>query len=154
MALNQIVVAEHETGASMESIAGTFELSQEAAREHLSAQFQRDPHPGPRPLPDEGTTELQVPSCCHDPICPRAEITLLLTPDQPMEQRVDALASATARSCSGLNDDQLRSCFSHSFELASECRYFDRFSRVYKAEQVALKGAEPSAIRAGLTSNA
>lgn len=137
----QIVLAEHENGCSVKSIAGTFGISRESAREHLgAAQLQRDQQPKPSAVANGFSPAPQPPSCCHEPVCPRAEIMLLLTPESPMEQRVDALARATAMACAGLSDDQLLSCFSHSFELASECRFSARFARVYKTERATLEG--------------
>jgi hypothetical protein len=114
----QIVLAEHESGVSVESIAGTFGISQEAVTEHLRA------------------ARCQCEGCCDDPVCPRAEIAMLLTPDCTMEQRVDALARVTASTCAGLSDDELQYFFSRAFELDSGCS-FARFSQAYKTASIA-----------------
>lgn len=70
-------------------------------------------------------------SCCGDSTCPRAEIARLLTPDDPIESRVDAAACSVAATCSNLTIDDLRYCFSGFFEIGAECELFDRFARVY-----------------------
>jgi len=141
-AFRQIVLAEHENGASVETIAGTFGISQEAVREHLrKARHQRDQWAQASAVTNE-LSEAGQPGCCDGPGSTRGEIAMLLTPGCSMEQRVDALARVTASTCAGLSDDELRYFFSRAFELDSEyseCTFFARFSQAYKTARDALE---------------
>lgn len=136
----QIVLAEYESGVSVESIAGTFAISQESVREHLcAARRQRDRRAHASAVTNELSLEVRQPGCCDDPVCRRAEIALLLAPDCPMEQRVDALGRVTASTCAGLSDDELRYLFSRAFELDVGCGFFARFSQAYKTAGAGLQ---------------
>lgn len=87
---------------------------------------------------NEGASPIdsEIRPCCHESSCPRADMIRFTTPDNPIENDVDAIASAVAVQCPGLDRGALESCFSRWFEMPSQCRLFDRFSASYSAERI------------------
>jgi hypothetical protein len=73
-------------------------------------------------------------SCCDESSCPRADIVRLIAPHDPIEDDVDALATAAAQGCPGLSRKNLEFCFTRTFELPGECLLFDRFCAEYDAQ--------------------
>ena len=80
---------------------------------------------------------LAEPNCCVDSTCTRIEMSRLLTPEDPIEQRVHETACAVAATCPGLNAEGLQSCFSKLFDTQAECRLFRLFqSRIRRKGMV------------------
>ena len=77
-------------------------------------------------------------SCCDESSCPRADIVRLIAPQDPIENDVDALATAAAQGCPGLSRENLAFCFTRTFEMPTECLLFDRFCAEYYAQSLRL----------------
>jgi hypothetical protein len=81
--------------------------------------------------------------CCSEPVCPRAELARLLTPNDPIEQQIERLAEGVAQTCKNLSDEDLEICFSEYFKISAECVLFDRFREIYRARNNAAGAGAP-----------
>jgi hypothetical protein len=73
--------------------------------------------------------------CCHETVCPRAEIARFLDPDDPIEQRVQTAARMVADTCGRLSEPDLEFCFGSLYGLGNECMLFDLFRESYQTRR-------------------
>jgi len=78
--------------------------------------------------------------CCDDGACIRKDISNLLDPEAPIEDRIVVAATAVARTCGSLNPQELETCVSRLFEVPVDCRLSKSFVIAYQTERDALDG--------------
>jgi hypothetical protein len=72
--------------------------------------------------------------CCGEEQCPRIEISEILSPDDPLPDRVRRAARKVAEVCGAVHAAELQSCFSKIFDASPDCQLCDEFMLAYKLE--------------------
>ncbi len=137
--LEHFVVAEHERGSSVEMISAMFHIPQRTVLECLTAAFGRMHRDAARRSGFRISAPVGTRACyCEDTICARAEAERVFNPDSPIEQRVEELARVTACTCHNLTEDELRYCFSRTFQLGGDCLLAEQFIVAYQDQCAAM----------------
>jgi len=93
-----------------------------------------------RLLTDLQACSVKRRSCCDEESCPRADISRLMEPESPLQDRVRVVARAVAWTCEKLGPEDVKQCFSRWFQLPPECMLCEEFAHAYQDEHDALSG--------------